>query len=242
MKVMGLFGAYRYNPPVKNSPHSFLAISGICCSLLLLLSACSTGKDEQSAFASAVAIAATSLVQTEEARPPSNTPTITPSQTSSPTPIPSQTASATASPSPAPTLGASNIYLNVYVLPSNSDGPIGCGENLVALSTGVLPTGDPVSDVRVALERLFSLRVQYQYNTYNPLYSSSLIITSVQFEDEFGEIVVRTTGNLNRGEKGCDWDRIRLMVRATTRAASGGESVEVRFNQHAFNDYVSSDR
>lgn len=241
MKVVGHFETYRYNPPMRNSPYSFLAISSISCSLLLLLSACNSAKDEQSAFASAVAIAATSLVQTEEARP-SNTSTITPSQTSSPTPIPSQTASATPSPTSAPTLGASNIYLNVYVLPSNSDGPVGCGENLVALSTGVLPTGDLVTDVRVALERLFSLRVQYQYNTYNPLYSSSLIITSVQFEDEFGEIVVRTTGNLNRGEKGCDWDRIRLMVRATTRAASGGQSVEVRFNQHAFNDYVSSDR
>ncbi len=176
---------------------------------------------------------------------PSNTASSTPSQTASPsatpsfTPTPSPTETETTT--SVPTLGSSNIYLNIYVLPANADGPVGCGEDLIALSTGILPSGDAITDVRVALERLFSLRVQYQYGTYNPLYSSSLIITSVQFEDEFDEIVVRTTGNLNRGEKGCDWDRIRLMVKATTKKASGGQSVEVRFNSHAFNDYVSGD-
>jgi hypothetical protein len=170
-------------------------------------------------------------------------PSDTPTQTATATPFPTETPTVTPTntSTPVPTLGSSDIYLNIYFIPSNADGPIGCGEELVALSTGILPTGDAITDVRVALEKLFSVRVQYQYGTYNPLYSSSLIITSVQFEDEFDEIVARTTGNLNRGEKGCDWGRIRLMVRATTKAASGGQSVEVRFNQHAFNDYVSSD-
>lgn len=129
-----------------------------------------------------------------------------------------------------------------YFVAADADGPIGCGEELIPFSTGILPTGDVSTDVRTVLERLFAAKVQYQYGAYNPLYISNLIIESSQYEEAFDEIVVRTTGNLNKGEKGCEWDRIRLVVRATVRAAANGESVEVRFNQHAFNDYVSSDR
>jgi hypothetical protein len=172
--------------------------------------------------------------------------------TESPTPLPTETPTHTATatetstptetPTETPTAGPLEGALYYFFTAANADGPIGCGEELVSFSTGIVGSGDAITDVRIALERLFGAGVQYQFGAYNPLYGSSLIITSVQYEEEFDEIVVRTTGNLNRGEKGCDWDRIRLVVRATVRGASGGESVEVRFNHHAFNDYVSSDR
>jgi len=162
-----------------------------------------------------------------------------PSATAPPT-LPA-TSTPTPTETPVPTLGSSNIYINIYLVAADGDGPIGCGENLVPLSTGILPSGDPAVDARVALERLFGLGVQYQYGTYNPLYRSSIIITSSMYEDDFGEIVVRTTGNIDRGENSCDRNRIRLAVNATARNAAG-ESVEVRYNQHAFNDVVSTDK
>ena len=183
------------------------------------------------------------------------TPTSTPvpasaTQTESPSPTMTETATATASSSPTATATATETAtagpipgaMYYYFVAADADGPIGCGEELIPFSTGILPTGDVAADVRTVLERLFAAKVEYQYGAYNPLYFSNLIIESSQYEDSFGEIVVRTTGNLNRGEKGCDWDLIRRVVDATVRGASNGESVEVRFNQHAFNDMVSDDR
>ena len=169
-------------------------------------------------------------------------PTATASETATATETSTATETPSETPSETPTDGPLEGALYYFFTAANADGPIGCGEDLVSFSTGVVGTGDAATDVGIALGRLFNAGVQYQFGAYNPLYGSSLIITSIQYEEEFDEIVVRTTGNLNRGEKGCDWDRIRLVVRATVRGASGGESVEVRFNHHAFNDVVSSDR
>jgi hypothetical protein len=173
---------------------------------------------------------------------PSATITESPTATSTETATATKTATPSETPTETPTDGPLAGALYYFFTAADTDGPVGCGEDLVSFSTGIVGTGDAATDVRIALERLFNAGVKYQFGAYNPLYGSSLIITSVQYEEEFDEIVVRTTGNLNRGEKGCDWDRIRLVVRATVRGASGGESVEVRFNHHAFNDYVSSDR
>lgn len=173
------------------------------------------------------------------------TSTLTPTSTSSPTPsvtatnVPTETSTYT--PTAPPNLGSSDVYINIYLIAADADGPIGCGENLVSLSTGIRPSGDPALDTRVALERLFGLGVQYQYGAYNPLYGSSIIITSSMYEEAFGEIVVRTTGNINRGENSCDRNSIRLAVNTTSRKAAG-QSVEIRYNDHAFNDVVSTDR
>lgn len=187
---------------------------------------------------------AVEVVPTATPVPPKATQTESPSST--PTETATHTASATATATETPTETATSGpipgAMYYYFVAADADGPIGCGEELIPFSTGILPTGDVATDVSTVLERLFAAKVEYQYGAYNPLYFSNLIIESSQYEDAFGEIVVRTTGNLNRGEKGCDWDLIRRVVDATVRAASNGQSVEVRFNQHAFNDMVSDDR
>ena len=226
-------------------PPSPSRIALIVCLLILSLSACAPGALDEQALGTAQSLAGTYIAQTQTAWPtdtttPSSTPSPTPTFTLTSTNTPTSTPTATSSPQP--TLGSSAIYLNIYLIPTDADGPVGCGDQMVAFSTGVLPTGHAETDVRAALERLFNLRVQYQYGAYNPLYLSSLIITSVQYEEALGEINARTTGNLVRGEKGCEWDMIRNIVKATVNNASGGQSVNVSFNGHAFNDLVSSDR
>ena len=153
--------------------------------LICLLSACSSSNLEQAAAASAESLAATYIAETDSALPtetPTSEPTSTPSPTATATLTPTDTPTST--PTRRPTLGSSNIYLNLYLIGVDADGTNSCGEDIRALSTGILPTGDAYIDVQAALQTLFNQHVQYQYNTYNPLYSSSLIITSVQFEDE----------------------------------------------------------
>ena len=222
--------------------HRVCAIVGLA---FVLLTGCSGASLDELALATAQSLAGTYIAKTQMAEP-TETSTPTPSGTPTPTYTATLTYTPTSSPTatPRPTLGSSSIYLNYYLIPATADGPTGCGEETVAFSTGVLPSGDPSTDVRAALERLFNLGIQYQYGAYNPLYESQLIITSVQYEDEFGEIVARTTGNLVRGEKGCQWDMIRNIVRDTVNNAAKGSSfsVNVSFNGHAFNDLVSSDR
>jgi hypothetical protein len=130
----------------------------------------------------------------------------------------------------------------MYFIPLNDEGePDGCGSQLVGVNTGLLPTGDAAVDAPAALARLFGVRQQYLIGLYNPLYGSNISIDSAGYEAAYGEVVIHTSGNISRGEDKCDWDRIRAMVKATLRNASPDQSVEVRFNGHAFNDIVSGD-
>ena len=206
-----------------------------------LLAAC--GPSPEAAAATSQALAATIIAETVAAMPTdtatattTHTPTATETLTPSYTPTPSDTPSATAYAGPLE--GA----MLMYFIPLDDEGePAGCGDKLVAVNTGILPTGDAATDAAAALARLFGVRQQYLIGLYNPLYGSNINIDSAGYEAAYDEVVINTSGNISRGDDKCNWDRIRAMVRATLRNASPEQSVEVRFNGHAFNDIVSGD-
>lgn len=207
---------------------------------LILLAACGPSLSPADQQATAQALAGTIIAQTQTAAP-SNTATIT----ASPTQIPTNTATPTASPTPTTTATATLGYvpgaMNVYLIAADANGPIGCGEQLVPLNIGILPSGDPVTDVRTVLQSLFGIRRQYLIGLYNPLYLSSLNIDRVELNSDAGEINVQLSGSLVRGEDHCTWDQIRRMGLATTSAVGGEFDVVMRYNQHLFEDYVSGD-
>jgi hypothetical protein len=214
--------------------------------LTALLSACGPARmtAEQIAGTSVVMaqtiVAETAAAQpsaTNTAAPPSATPesTATDTFTESPTPQPSET------PTPTPTFDYRNPnqLFNYYIVP-DENGEIGCSTNVAKVGIGVLPSGDPETDIRATLLSLFGPKDRIIFGLYNPLYGSNLTITGIEFKS--GEWHVYTTGSLPRGEQSCTWDQMRVVINATIRNIPGDFSVEVNYNNHAMNDYLTSDR
>lgn len=223
-------------------------------SLLSLLAACGPAPINPADLESTVqAVAETIVAETSAALPTTTLPptptatattpaaTATPSNT--PTPPPSDTPTATQTLTPSPTFDYKdpNQLFNYYVVP-NADGVVECGANLAKIGIGILPTGDPVTDIRLTLQTLFAPKAQWVYGLYNPMYGSNISITDIQWNDELKEYWVYTTGSLIRGEQSCQWDFLRNQINYTIKNIPGVEGVEVRFNKHAINDVLTSDR
>ncbi len=219
--------------------------------LLLALGACNSGGSALSpedARATAVLLAQTMVVGTSGAAstatalarpsdtplPPTNTATLTPTITLSPTATETATATSFAGHSP-------NELRNYYLI-ADDGGPVGCGDTLAYVYIGILPSGDIETDVRVTLEALFRPKGQYPFGLYNPLWASNITIQSVTYNPATGTALVDSTGDVGRGDPGCEWDRIRVQVNTTASHIPGPGDVEIKLNGRPFNDWVSSDR
>lgn len=226
----------------KNSPKLVLLIT-----MLFLLTACSAAN--QGAPSSTPAIPSETLpLPTDTPMPPTATATST--ATSSPTQpptathtsAPSETATATPTETATPTstyqpLLASQAIFK-YLVHLGTGGNVGCGDSLVAVSTGHKPSGDTVNDVTLALNSLFSTGVKYVGDLYNPLFQSSLKVDRVDFKKFNGVAVIYLSGSFVKPKSNCDRSLYRAQVWATIRQFKEIKNITVVANKYLLGDLL----
>jgi len=185
------------------------------------------------------AMSATNAVQTEQAEStreaelawtptpsatfteePTSTLTLTPTHTPSPTETASSTPTETLTSTETPTntlvpvSGIADNAIVFYLTHIGTGGPIGCGDSLVRLSTGQLRTGDIATDLKIALDAVFST-AQYAGALYNATFPSTLVVNSVSFNITSGVAEVQMGGFYQKPASSCDASRYRSQVWAT---------------------------
>lgn len=197
----------------------------------------------------------TSRPPTETQEPPTSMPlplTSTPTQTSSPTLKPTETSTPTATEttSPTPTLtetptstsipqgSASYDVIVKYLVHLGTGGNVGCGDSLVAVGTGQVPTGNVVSDVEKAVNSLFSTGVKYVGDLYNPLYQSTLRVQSIEFKKSTGHMTIYLSGSFTKPKENCDKVRYRAQVWQTVYQFPEVKRATIWANQHLLGDLL----
>ncbi len=190
-----------------------------------------------------------------ETSSPTQTPTLTPSNT--PTLQPSATPTLTSKATPTPTASltplppatgtgafasASKHAVKIYFIRLKTGGTTGCGDSLVAVSSGVRISGDISEDVAAGLERLFSIKEKFIGALYNPLSISSIRVDKVDFDSRSGLITVYLRGTYRPSGDDCDHTRVKAQVWSTIRQFRGVEKTNVYLNGIPFGDRVSNDK
>jgi len=153
---------------------------------------------------------------------PTASPTATATSTETPLPSPTATETATATLAPAADVSGGGVYMVKYLVLPDTGGPIGCGDSLIAVSTGLVSTGNVKEDIKLALNSLFSTGVKYVGELYNPLYQSKLRVSSVEFKGpKKDEVVIHMNGKFVKPKDPCDKSRYRWQVWQTVRQFAG---------------------
>jgi len=148
---------------------------------------------------------------------PTDTPTATATETSTATATEEPTATQTATATAVPQAAAPSNVLVKYLVHQGTGGSTGCGDSLVAVSTGVLSTGDIEKDVKIALNSLFSTGTKFVGDLYNPLYQSNLRVGKVDFKKSSGKLMINLKGGFTKPKEDCDKKLYRAQVWDTAR-------------------------
>lgn len=212
--------------------------------MIVVSSACSTtSASPQQPTLTQPVIASPTLTQTES--PPTETPTVAPTSTSTDLPTHTPTVTETASPSPLPTDTPTqtpqpivNYGMNKYLILLGSGGPDGCGDTVVPVMIGILPTGDVREDVKTALNNLFGPRVQYEGNLYNATYQSRLRVESIDFKKSTGQMKVYLAGKFVKPKSDCDKKRYHAQVWETVYQFPEIKRVDLYIGQYLLGDLL----
>jgi hypothetical protein len=204
------------------------------CLMFVFLSGCQV-------FAPAPTATATStpVPPTDTPLPPSPTP-IPPTATFTFTPPPTLVPKVTDTvvpPSPSATAGGSEaIYFYVLKL-ENKNLKVCGGETPIAINTGIARTHDSEYDVKIALQRLFSYKMEYFGDLYNPIFRSSFSVSGVS-RDSSGTLNVELGGAYVKSESKCDGARVRLQVVTTCKQFPDTKQCKLWLNGGSFADLV----
>jgi len=153
------------------------------------------------------------------------------------------TSTATVVPAAAATLApAAQDTVLGYFIHQGTGGPVACGDSLVPVGFGVSRSGDVATDVKVALQRLFSTKSKNVGALYNSLYPSNIDVTSVSFSPSSGTVSVRLAGTYVRTGDHCDNSRSRAQVWTTIRQFPGVKVVDILLNGNLLGDILANDR
>jgi len=176
--------------------------------------------------------------------PPSHTPTSAPpssTPTSTQTPLPTSTATQTETPTatlPPPTpSGEDAIY--IYLIQTDTGGPVACGDSAIKINTGLWRTGDIKADVNTALRSLL-VKSKFIAGLYNPVYLSNIAVTNVDFQAFFGKVSVDMEGTYVRSGDRCDDSRVRAQVWSTIRQFTEVKSVYILLNGNLLGDILAT--
>jgi len=150
------------------------------------------------------------------------TSTETPTFTSTPEPTYTETVLPTETPTVTPTATvipvAESIPGNaimIYLILPDTGGPVACGDNLVAINSGLAATGDIKKDVATAFNRLFAIGVKNVKGYYNALYQSRLTANRIIYDKSKQDITIYSDARFVRPKTDCDHLRYRAQVWAT---------------------------
>ena len=181
-------------------------------------------------------------VPTDTPQPPTTTPTPTetliPSDT--PTATPTETSTPAVEQSGQPLPAASADSPSFFLIQEGTGGPI-CGDSAVAVNSGAKRTGNISTDVKAALQVLFSLKSEYVGGLLNTVYSSRIRVESVKFNSDNGLITVNMSGTYKPTGDPCDNTRVKAQIWQTIRQYPDVKATNIFLNGIPFGDRVSND-
>jgi hypothetical protein len=130
---------------------------------------------------------------------------------------------------------------SIYLIHVGTGGPI-CGDSAIPVSSGVDSTGDVASDVKIALQQLFSINSEYVGGLLNSLYKSKLRVNGIKFNDDNGLITVDLTGTFKSTGDPCDNSKVKAQVWSTIRQYKQVKATNIYLNGIPFGDRVSNDK
>jgi len=132
--------------------------------------------------------------------------------------------------------------VKIYFIRLKTGGSAGCGDSLIAVSSGVKISGDVAEDVAAGLERLFAVRDKFLGDLYNPLAASNIRVEKVDFERTNGLITVYLRGTYKPSGDACDHTRVKAQVWSTVRQFRAVKLTNIYLNGIPFGDRVSNDK
>lgn len=169
-------------------------------------------------------------------------PTLTASPTELPdTATPTSTLTATASPTETkaiPTVSG-NQAIYIYLIQTDTGGPVACGDSLIPVNTGLPRTSNIEADITSALSRLL-VKKKYIAGLYNPAWLSNILIQSVNFKTNAGIVQIRLTGTYVRSGDRCDDSRVRAQIWTTIRQFKQVKTIDITLNGNLLGDILAT--
>lgn len=104
-----------------------------------------------------------------------------------------------------------------YLIAKNTGGPVGCGDSLVPVYTGIQSSGDLERDIHNSLHTLLKLKVKDLGGYYNPLHNAHLNTGGISFNETTGQVKVELNGSIPKPEDECEYHRVRGALWETVR-------------------------
>ena len=133
---------------------------------------------------------------------------------------------------PAPVKNA----LLYFLILKDTGGPVGCGDSLIAVNSGVARARTLEENIINVLNALFSLKTEYSDGLYNAMYKSDLRAKRVELDGRIA--YVYTKGTVVKPKEDCDKERFRVQVWATVENFSDVDRAIIYANNALLGDLL----
>ena len=124
-------------------------------------------------------------------------------------------------PEPTPTIEPSPTQKQkgviYYLVAMDTGGPVGCGDSLIPVYTGIPTSGDLEKDIHNGLHTLLKLKVEEFGGYYNPLHNAHLNTGGISFNEDSGQVKVKLNGSIPKPIDECEYHRVRGVLWETVR-------------------------
>jgi hypothetical protein len=124
-------------------------------------------------------------------------------------------------PEPTPTIEPSPTAVQkgviYYLVAKDTGGPLGCGDTLIPVYTGIPTSGDLEKDIHNSLHTLLKLKVKDFGGLYNPLHNAHLNTGGISFNQASGQAKVELNGSIPKPKDECEYHRVRGALWETVR-------------------------
>jgi hypothetical protein len=141
-------------------------------------------------------------------------------------------------PSPAPLAGYDPRFIYYYLVLEDTGGPVACGDSLIAVTTGILRTGDPAEDVRIAISTLFGLTSPYYGGLRHSGYQSNINNLRVTYNKSTQTAHVEAAGTVVKPEDDCDKERFRVQAFTTGKQFDDVNGLSISVRGVPFGDFL----
>ena len=116
---------------------------------------------------------------------------------------------------PSPTADQKGVIY--YLVALDTGGPLGCGDTLIPVYTGIPSSGSLEKDIHNSLHPLLKLKVKDFGGLYNPLHNAHLNTGAIKFNKESGNVKVNLNGSIPKPKDECEYHRVRGALWETVR-------------------------
>jgi hypothetical protein len=104
-----------------------------------------------------------------------------------------------------------------YLVALNTGGPLGCGDTLIPVYSGIPTSGSLEKDIHNGLHTLLKLKVKDFGGLYNPLHNAHLNTGDVKINRDTGNVKVNLNGSIPKPKDECEYHRVRGALWETVR-------------------------